>query len=102
MCVYCKDSSMGLTATGSFNCVTCASDLRHGVCLQNNKNFGICIQCAVGKLYNPRTCQCDDAVGYPMRALAYGDGSAITDKESCWALDDNTEYVKCVKAYTKQ
>jgi len=81
----------------NYNCKSCKSNGLNGRCdVLGKTTFGKCIECGIGQIFNPSTCECDVARTVSTAVLQYGTSRAGIVTNQCWTKTDAASYKECV------
>ncbi len=92
----CSEPGYAFKSETDRNCAECTTSLRNGV---HSKN-GMCVKCAVGKIFDAETNSCADTIGYIHPDLQYGRGQTKSSQpdisKQCWTFATPEDYTVCV------
>lgn len=93
--VLCSQAGYGFNPqTGVAECIDCGlTDIRNGI-----DNYGRCIRCNTGQIFNSATGKCVSAVALDWNRLKYGPNKSEQTpiNQQCWTQPDQYSYSDCI------
>lgn len=93
--VLCSQAGYGFNPqTGVAECIDCGlTDIRNGI-----DNYGRCVRCNTGQIFNSATGKCVSAVALDWNRLKYGPNKSEQTpiNQQCWTQPDQYSYSDCV------